>query len=71
MAEATAAWPRYFYSPQVLAGRVFASQQEVDAARSEGPWSTSLSEAQDAAAKAAAVPVPEDTEETHTRRSHR
>jgi hypothetical protein len=70
MAESTDVWPAYYYSPQVLAGRVFESQQGVTAARSEGPWSRSLSEAQEAAQRATAAPAPED-DEPHARRSHR
>ena len=72
MAESTEVWPAYYYSPQVLAGRVFASQQDVSAASSEGPWSRSLTEAQDAAAKAPATPAPApEDDEPHARRSHR
>jgi hypothetical protein len=65
-----AIFPSWYYAPTCLAGRVFASQQEVDAASSEGPWTRSLSEAQEAATKAPAAPAPED-EEPHARRSHR
>jgi hypothetical protein len=72
MAESTDVWPAYYYAPTCLAGRVFESQQEVTASRSEGPWSRSLSEAQEAAAKAPPIPAsaPED-DEPHARRSHR
>jgi hypothetical protein len=70
MAESTDVWPAYYYSPQVLAGRVFESQAAVTAARSEGPWSRSLTEAQEAATKAPAAPAPEE-DDTPARRSHR
>lgn len=74
MAESTDVYPAYYYSPTCLAGRVFASQQEVTAARSEGPWTRSLTEAQEAAAQpapAASAPAPDEGDEPHVRRSHR
>ena len=67
-----AVFPRWYYSPQVPAGRVFESQQALDAARSEGPWYTTPTEAADAAAKATTVTEHQDaTDESPTRRSHR
>jgi hypothetical protein len=71
MAESTDVYPAYYYSPTCLAGRIFASEQDVTAARSEGPWSRSLTEAQEAvpATPTAQAPAPDDNE-PHVRRSH-
>jgi hypothetical protein len=73
MAESTEVWPCFYYSPTCLEGKVFASQAEVTAARSEGPWTRSKTEAEEAAAKpkTPTVPAPDEEEEAPTRRSHR
>jgi hypothetical protein len=78
MAESTEVWPAYYYSPQVLAGRVFASEQEVTAASSEGPWTRSLTEAQAAgtptpppAPRPTPNPTPDEDDDPPARRSHR
>jgi hypothetical protein len=73
MTASTDVWPAYYYAPTCLAGRVFASQQEVTAARSEGPWSRSLSEAQEAVPTPPESPATREGEsdEPHARRSHR
>lgn len=52
MAEAPVEFPHWYYSPQEPAGRVFDSQEALDAASGEGPWYPTPSEAADAAAKA-------------------
>ena len=68
-----AVYPRWFYSPQVPAGRVFNDQAALDAASAEGPWFTTPTEAAEAATTAPAIPAPapEDEGEHPTRRSHR
>jgi hypothetical protein len=69
-------FPRWMYpaggpTEPDYGGRCFNSKEELDAASSEGPWFPAPQAAQEAATTAAAVPAPADTEETHTRRSHR
>lgn len=66
-------YPCWFYSPTCLEGKVFASQEEVSAARSEGPWTRSKTAAEEAAAKpqTPTVPAPDAEEDAPTRRSHR
>ena len=58
MAESTEVWPCFYYSPTCLEGKVFASQEELTAARAEGPWTRSKLEAEEAAAKPPAPTPP-------------
>lgn len=45
-----AIFPRWYYAPAVLAGRVFDDQAALDAASAEGPWYMTPTEAAEAAA---------------------
>lgn len=68
-------FPHILYSAAEPTGRIFDTQEALDAASAEGPWFATPIEAADAAAKAA-EPVPEPTpepseEEPPPRRSHR
>ena len=76
MAESTEVYPCWYYSPTCLEGKVFASQEDLTAARSEGPWTRSKTEAEEAAAKPQVptvprVPAPDEEDEAPPRRSHR
>lgn len=73
MAESTEVWPCFYYSPTCLEGKVFANQEELNAARSEGPWTRSKTEAEEAATAAPKDPQEGDEGEDYhpSRRSHR
>lgn len=70
-------FPRWLYpaggpTEPDYGGRCFNSQEELDAARADGPWYQTPTEAADAAAKATAVQDAGEAEGEHpTRRSHR
>lgn len=53
-------FPRIYYSATEATGRIFDTKADLDAARSDGPWFKTPTEAVDAAAKAA---TPEPTSE--------
>lgn len=73
MADIT--FPHILYSTAEPTGRIFDTQEALDAASAEGPWYMTPHEAADAAAQAAEpTPAPEPeprAEETPPRRSHR
>ena len=66
MAESTDVWPCYYYAPTCLEGRVFATQAELDAARSEGPWTKSLLKRRRRRRKPRPLRCPPQTTKRHT-----
>jgi hypothetical protein len=70
MAESAYTYPRYYFSKDEPAGRIFNSQEELDAAGGQAVWLLTPTEVE-AAAKTPPTPAPDDEGEHHTPRSRR